>query len=546
MADTLNEKMKRLWGPTNNLNSRTLNNKSSVQDEDGGVVFIDNSDKGEHERKWDYIESGVENVYLLRNRRFEKYFECKEDSANSINMRPEHWPKAWSDKDVVWDSIGMLWADKTYTGPNARSTTVTDEPNRHYYYNSTNPQTQHKLEADQPKEDTPVFSKTNLDIEEDESVPENANITDLSTENSKSETESCLNNHPGPDESLLGEEHQMFLINEHVKRVRDELAWDYLVVYFDQCLVEVSRNDAPMPAIESTEHDEESLQSQTLNNSLTSSQVAMGGFFDGVCTVSFRTPRKPTSSQKEIVPYLVIESLATEKSLSDEENEKVTKQIIQAILNLSQLMARDVQEHHTESVWYKGFNPLPDPSTVEVPLVCIAFEPQPRYFKMKNCYATSDGTPTTSDGLPVITAPNDLPLEEGMQENDDYESDFLHFWKERIGFKEPTVDEILRVMSRYKAPFLSEYQMGTYAHEDQKEELKTGLVSHKRKMPDGHGVKTSLSSSSDNNSKVNDGNGLQFVMETSDNSSTEEDDDEVLMERAETEVKLLVIKPSQI
>jgi hypothetical protein len=291
---------------------------------------------------WDTIESGVPNVYLLRRRNFEKYFD-----GPSSQKRPGHWPEAWSSKDVVWDSVGTLWAESHHTC------------NDYFHMGD-------QLEA----------AESGAEPADEEKAPPNAEVNE--------------------EVSYYENERKKGIILEHVQRVKHDLPWDYLVVYFDQT-----------------------------------------GFFDGVCTVSFRTPKpckkEPDESDHHnngFHSYLAIGSLATEKSLSEEENEKVTGSMVQAVKNLRDMISKDLADHGEESAWCKkGFAPATSF------LICIAFEAQAQsYFRLSNNNTTTVDLDTRDD-------------------REAYEKDFMSFWKEKIGFEEASTDDTFRVLRKYKTPF---------------------------------------------------------------------------------------------
>jgi hypothetical protein len=291
------------------------------------------------ESSWDTVESGVPNVFLLRNRNFEKYFQTDGD-----NCRPAHWPKAWTDKAVIWNSVGSLWAN-------------------------------------------------NDSLQEEDS----------------GET-TTLENDTGEDASSMAQNPlKMPILEEKIQKIRNDFSWDYLVVYFDQCPIDG------------------------------------GGFFDGVCTVSLRKPKHGDDKS----PYLVIGALATEKCLSEEENERVTKGIIGAVVGLGKKILEDFVEKQQESIWYRAFGHHSEQPAAGSLLVCIAFEAQ------------------------------DVTLEKLVinDDHDENDADFLSFWKDKIGFQEPSKEVTLKVLGKYKTLFSKEYR---YCSDDEskKENKKRKKSSH--------------------------------------------------------------------
>ena len=255
-------------------------------------------------KKWDTIESGIENIYILRSVHFEKYFDHDD--------RPQHWPKAWTRKEVIWDSIGTLWADNNEAS-----------------------------EIDQ------ISSEPLLICDASEALLPHVDDVD-------------------PTE----------IIDKTINKVCDETNWDFLVIYF----VEDDNN---------------------------------GGFFDGVCTVSFRVPIAGDNA-----PYLFIGSFATEKSLSESDNEKVTRNLADAVVEFGGKIRVDIQENKTESLWYKDFYEIKKPLMISV---AVTSHPN-KYTKLINDDAHDD-------------------------------QDFFSFWKNKIGFERASREDNIKVLlTSYKTP----------------------------------------------------------------------------------------------
>lgn len=285
---------------------------------------------------WDTMESGLQNVYLLRNRHFEKYF----------SETPSHWPKAWVKKDVIWDSVGMLWSENDDLFSSENSWPEMDT------------------------EDEPLLTQTDADA--------TTESTALDIEKRK----------------LLRKRSQR--ISERVFQIREQGLWDYLVVYFDQCMVESN------PYSELGESKKEAQDGQ----------VVMGGFFDGVCTITLRRPVHGGA------PYMVLDNFATERCLSDEENQKVIKDMVMAAVHLGQRIAKDVEERQRDSFWSKAFDPCPMPQ-VKDPLVFITVD-----------------THDSSDEDDAVAS----------------------FWKDGIGFEDPTEEDILHINQTFQMPLLQDYE----------------------------------------------------------------------------------------
>lgn len=296
--------------------------------------------KSAHPYKWDTMESGVENVYLLRNRHFEKYF----------GDRPAHWPNAWRTMDVIWDSVGMLWSEN-------------DD-----LYGSENSW------GDMDTEDEPLLAQMD---DSENNISRTCSV--LSTEKQK----------------LLKKRSQR--ICERVFEIREQAAWDYLVVYFDQCLVE------PNPYSELCESKKEAAPRRE-------EEAVMGGFFDGVCTISLRLPEGGAP------PYLVVDNFATERSLSDEENQKVIRSMVEAAVQMGQKIAKDVEELQKESFWAKAF---------------------------------SDPLPLQPEKLPVVAI---------IIPNNEEDDAVASFWKDSIGFEDPTEEDILNITQKFEMPLLQDYE----------------------------------------------------------------------------------------
>jgi hypothetical protein len=346
---TLGEKMKRI--------SEAKSGQSKANVASGGSVAAGIP-------KWDVVESGVENVYLLRNQSFEKYFTSEAES------RPKHWPKAWLTPDVIWDSVGMLWAENELnTG------SVGDEDGSSYSVDKA---------ADGGGE--PLLAEFRDANAEPENLSETKNLPNMEE-----------------DQNVK----TRVLIDGFATRMRKEAQWDYLVVYFDQCLVEVNPYaELPPSATESTvAASVEGAPPQ---------DIVMGGFFDGVCTVSIRTP---VCHNATVEPYLTIGALAMEKSLSEYENEKVAKSMIDAVVKLGQAIAKDVEELQKESVWHRAF--------------------------VSHC-ANQD---VLKPEKLLVCMPLELPDED--HEGDDH----LKFWKDRLGFQDPSSEEASKILQAYRTPW---------------------------------------------------------------------------------------------
>lgn len=313
--------------------------------------------------KWDTVESGVENVYLLRNQSFEKYLTSEAES------RPAHWPKAWLTPDVIWDSVGMLWAE------NELSTgTVEDENGSSYSVDKV---------ADSPL--LAEFKDTNA---ESENLLEMRNPPNMENQSAKTRA----------------------VIDGFATRMRKEVQWDYLVVYFDQSLVEVNPYAELAPSVADSTVP---ASSGTSGESVPPHDIVMGGFFDGVCTVSIQRPVHHDAGAT-VEPYLRIGALAMEKSLSEYENEKVAKSMIDAVVKLGQAISKDVEELQKESVWHRAFVSHGANQQVLKPeklLVC-------------------------------------MPLE--MPDDDHEGDDHLKFWKDRLGFQDPSSEEASKILQEYR------------------------------------------------------------------------------------------------
>lgn len=298
-------------------------------------------------QKWDTIESDVSNVYFLRKCNFEAYFQSTSHDqialirGDRIRGLPDHWPKAWVSKEILWNSVGTLWAKSHQACSN--------------YIHSTG------------------------DIDNDYQS------------NEMMET---------PNIAYFENEMQRDMIDEDIHRVRNELSWDYLIVYFDQ-------NE---------------------------------GVFDGVCTVSIRIPNKKSTAATKpcaFAPYFAIGSLATEQSLTEEGNEKVTKSLVDAVRNLRDKIAQDLLDHNEGSIWYKKEEFIP---SIDPLLISIAFQSQTQsYFRLRNSNHT-----LMNDNVGT----NDKKSEEEA-----CEKDFITFWEDKIGFQEATRDDTVRVLRKYKTPF---------------------------------------------------------------------------------------------
>ena len=308
--------------------------------------------------KWDAVESGVENVYLLRNQSFEKYLTSEAES------RPAHWPKAWLTPDVIWNSVGMLWAE------NELSTgTVEDEDGSSYSVDKA--------------ADRPLLAEVKDTSENLLEIP-----PDMDSQNAKRRS----------------------VIDVFARRMRKEVQWDYLVVYFDQSLVEVNPYAELAPSVADS-----TASGGTSGESVPPHDIVMGGFFDGVCTVSIRTPQAvPNDAGATVEPYLRIGAMAMEKSLSEYENEKVAKSMIDAVVKLGQAISKDVEELQKESVWHRAF---------------VSHGANQQVLKQEKL---------------LVCMPLELP-------DDDHEGDdHLKFWKDRLGFQDPSSEEASKILQEYR------------------------------------------------------------------------------------------------
>ena len=407
--------------------------------------------KEERMQKWDTIESGIPNVYLLRNRNFEQYFvESPPPPILSREMsmpleietqemkQPEHWPKSWTVKEVIWNSVGTLWAGNIV---------INQGP--------------------------PIDIDNNNNTSAEPLLPEDKTSTTVD----------------GKQEDYLPPQEEVpSIVEDHVQRVRNNLSWDYLVVYFDQ-------------SIPSQCNEESSIEGE--------------GFFDGACTVSFR---KPQEENKEISmdPYLTIGSLATERSLSEEDNERVTKSMVQAVVLLGQNILKDLKEYKDDSIWYKGFAPASLHDISQQLLVYIAFDASPpatrQYLKLKNEHC------------------DDEP-EEVQVKNTDADADFMAFWKDKIGFQDADREDNWKVLRKFRNPFMEDYQV----------HLLNDISHKKRKMS------TSRDAASSNIMAKDDYDCIVVSSSSSESDSENEDDkDETkkdsLIEEFQSQIKLLVIK----
>jgi hypothetical protein len=342
---TLDEKMKR------------ISEAKSGQSKQASVV--EEGPKGIDHKvlKWDVLESGVENVYLLRNQSFEKYLISEAES------RPKHWPKAWLTPDVIWDSVGMLWAENELnTGSDG------DEDGSSYAADKA---------ADRPL--LAEFKDTNGDPE---NLLEMKNLPKMEDPNAKTRA----------------------LIDGFTTRMRNEAQWDYLVVYFDQCLVEVNPYAELAPSVADC-------TAPASSKSVPPEDIVMGGFFDGVCTVSIRTPVPNNAGE----PYLRIGAMAMEKSLSEYENEKVAKSMIDAVVKLGQAISKDVEQLQKESVWHSAF---------------VSHGANQQVLKPEKL---------------LVCMPLDLP-DDDREPGDDH----LKFWKDRLGFQDPSSEEASIILQEYR------------------------------------------------------------------------------------------------
>lgn len=391
-------------------------------------------------RKWDTIESGIPNVYLLRKDRFETYFHCPPLAAADLNVsntsskkndgdgiRPEHWPGAWTSKHIVWNSVGTLWAENHNTCNdydfNIINTNATSVCNTTDLLRNISTTTLDSVEVDGQTEDDenrkeqtePLLSEIFIvdGIEKDE-------------EHHSMESNVGNDQNVAYDASESEDERRKAVVLEHVQRVKHELPWDYLVVYFDQCIDEKQPASTEIPS----------------------------GFFDGVCTVSIRTPKQTseTSENKDnkrvFAPYLAIGSLATEKSLSEEDNEKVTKSLVRAVINLRDMISKDLTDNGAESVWHDGVAVHHDANAITKPpsfLICIAFEAQAQsYFRLRSNNIVGGDANVSADITRADSAENA------------YEKDFMLFWKDKIGFREASTNDTFRILRKYATPYSEE------------------------------------------------------------------------------------------
>lgn len=530
---------------------------------------------------WDTVESGIPNVFLLRNRNFEKYFQTgssHDTTANNSNhidkndkvfRRPEHWPKAWANKDIIWNSLGTLWAD------NLRE------------------EEEHPVASCSAAATLGDDSLTSIMIENETTTAEDSLSEPLLPEYHDND---CYCTRTVEDDFLLSpRDHDFneserimrraFVVEEQFQKVRDDLSWDYLVVYFDPCLIEIPPHPSS-PSLLTPIVDQNEGETQAEYPKKTESSTSMigsreGGFFDGVCTVSFRKPkpkRKPQSKspvpmetiEQDLSPYLVIGALATEKSLSDDENERVTKSMVGAVVELGKKMLADFVEKKQDSVWYRGFDATAYSQPLKNLLVCIAFGSQPHvsseqkkepssydnYLILNNEDSNNQNLddkdaasspPSSKENMNNIKDNTTLEIlvvnSSNTTTDHEEEAEFLSFWKDKIGFQEASREVTLKVLGKYRTPFSRDYLPHCYNNKD--DQTKEGNKKRKKtkstsgtSFEDGAAASiTLLSTSSSSSSSCTD----------SECASSCEDDDEkksktdMLLEEFASKIKLLVI-----